>query len=324
MSPPTGGQRRAILVLLVISLVFITLDYRSSSFAGIRSAAQTVFGPVQRGVTAVVDPVGRFFAGIPDAAGAHGRITELERQNAELQGKLRESGVDAGRLDQLRRLELLAGLGQYRVLPAAVVSLGPSLGFEWTVTIDVGTRDGVKPDMTVVNGDGLVGRVKQVTGLTSVVVLAADPGSSVGVRLAGSDQLGIATGAGLRPLTFAPLDPQTRVRVGDQLVTGPYGGSTYVAGVPVGEVTGVTGDPGGTAGTATVRPYVTTTTLDVVGIVLAGPRRDPRDSVLPARPTGSPSPTPSASSSPSPSTSAGTSAGTSSGSAAGPSPSGTP
>jgi rod shape-determining protein MreC len=319
VSPPTGGQRRAILVLLVISLVFITLDYRSGSFAGIRSATQTVFGPVQRGVSAVAGPVGRFFAGIPDAAGAHGRISELERQNADLQRRLRESTVDTGRLDQLRRLELLAGLGQYRVLPASVVSLGPSLGFEWTITVDVGSRDGVKADMTVVNGDGLVGRIKQVTSLTSVVVLAADPGSSVGVRLAGSNQLGIATGAGLGPFAFAPLDPQTRVRVGDQLVTGPYGGSTYVAGVPVGQVTAVTGDPGGAAATATVRPYVTTAALDVVGVVLAGPRTDPRDSVLPSRPTASTSPSPSAS--PSGSRSAGS---TSSGAAAGPTSSGTP
>jgi rod shape-determining protein MreC len=291
MTPPTGRQRRAMLVLLVLSLAFITLDYRSRSFDGVRSAAQTVFGPVQRGVTAVAAPVGRFFAGIPDAAGAHGRVSELQRQNADLQRRLRESTLNGSRLDELGRLELLAGLGRYRVVPATVVSVGPSLGFEWTVTIDAGTRDGVRVDMTVVNGDGLVGRVKQVDGLTAVVVLAIDPGSSVGVRLAGSNQLGVASGAGLGPVTFAPLDPQARARVGDRLVTGPYGGTTYVPGVPVGEVIGTSGDPGSAAQEATVRPYVTFTALDLVGVVLAAPREDPRDSVLPPRPTGSPGPT---------------------------------
>jgi rod shape-determining protein MreC len=291
MTPPTGRQRRAMLVLLVVSIAFITLDYRSGSFTGIRSTAQTVFGPVQRGVTAVAAPVGRFFAGIPDAAGTHGRITELQRQNADLQRRLRESTLNGSRLESLRRLELLAGLGQYRVLPAAVVSLGPSLGFEWTVTIDAGVRDGVRVDMTVVNGDGLVGRVKQVSASTSVIVLAIDPGSSVGVRLAGSDQIGVASGAGLGPVTFAPLDPQTQVRVGDQLVTGPYGGTTYVAGVPIGEVIAVSGDPGSAARSAAVRPYVAFTALDLLGVVLVAPRQDPRDSVLPGRPTATASPT---------------------------------
>jgi rod shape-determining protein MreC len=286
------------LVLLVLSLAFITLDYRSASFDGVRSAAQAVFGPVQRGVTAVAAPVGRFFAGIPDAAGSHGKITELQRQNADLRRRLTEQTLTGSRVGELEKLELLAGQGQYRVVPATVVSVGPSLGFEWTVTIDAGSRDGVRVDMTVVSGDGLVGRIKQVTPSTAVVVLAIDPGSSVGVRLAGSNQLGVASGAGLSPITFESLDPQTRVRAGDRLLTGPYGGTTYVPGVPVGEVTAVTGDPGSAARQVAVHPYVTFTALDLVGVVLAGPRQDPRDSVLPPRPGAGPTSTPTATATP--------------------------
>jgi rod shape-determining protein MreC len=290
VSRPTGRQRRALVLLLILALIFITLDYRSSSFNGIRDGAQSVFGPVQRGVSAAVRPVGRFFAGIPDAARSHGRITQLEAQNAELRRKLRENELTGTRVDELTRLRLLAGLGQYRIVPAVVVSVGPSLGFEWTVTVDVGSGDGVKVDQTVVNGDGLVGRVKQVAGSTAVVVLAVDPGSSVGVRLAGSNQLGVAAGAGLGPLTFAPLDPQSTANVGDRLVTGPYGGTTYVPGVPVGEVVSVTGQPGSSGREAVVRPYVRYAALDLVGVVIEQPRTDPRDSVLPPKPTPTPSP----------------------------------
>jgi rod shape-determining protein MreC len=115
-----------------------------------------------------------------------------------------------------------------------------------------------------------------------VIVLAVDPASAVGVRLAGGNQLGVAAGNGLGPLTFTPLDPTTRVRVGDRLVTGPYGGSTYVAGLPLGEVTAVSGDPGAPAREATVRPYVSFGSLDLVGVLLAAPRVDPRDTLLPA------------------------------------------
>ena len=120
-------------------------------------------------------------------------------------------------------------------------------------------------------------------------MLAVDPGSAVGVRLAGGNALGVAAGNGLGPLTFTPLDPATRVKVGDRLLTGPYGGSTYVAGLPVGQVTAVSGDPGAPAREATVTPYVSFARLDLVGIVLAAPAADPRDKLLPAP---QPSPTP--------------------------------
>ena len=51
--------------------------------------------------------------------------------------------------------------------------------------------------MTVLNGDGLVGRVKTVGPTTSTVLLAVDPESSVGVRLEGSMEVGFTTGQGV-------------------------------------------------------------------------------------------------------------------------------
>jgi rod shape-determining protein MreC len=282
-----------VLLLVVLSIVLITVDSRADAFTGPRAAARTVFVPMQDGATAMVSPVGRFFSAIGDLGDAHGRIAELEKENTDLRRRLRESELTGSRADELAKLKLLAGQGRFTLLPATVVGLGPSLGFEWTVTVDAGSRDGVRPDQTVVNGEGLVGRVKQVSAGSSVIVLAVDPGSSVGVRLGGSNQLAVASGNGLGPLTVTPLDPQTRIKVGDRLVSGPYGASTYVAGIPVGEVTAVSGDPSAPVRDATVRPYARFGSLDLVGIVLDRPRTDPRDRLLPATPpsaTGSPTP----------------------------------
>lgn len=300
MTAPTRGQRRAVLLLLVLSVVLITLDHRGDAFAGVRSTARSVVDPAQRGMTTLVAPVGRLFGGLGDLGDSRGRIAALEKENTDLRRRLREGELTGSRAQELQRLRLLSGQGGFTVMPATVTGLGPSIGFEWTVTVDAGRRDGVRPDQTVVSGDGLVGRVKQVTDGSAVVVLAVDPGSSVGVRLAGARQLGVASGNGLGPLTFTPLDPTTRVKVGDRLVTGPYGGSTYVAGLPVGEVTAVSGDPGAPAREATVRPYAGFGSLDLVGILLAAPRTDPRDRLLPTAapagvggpPAGTPSPSP--------------------------------
>lgn len=282
MLRPTRGQRRAVLALVLLSVILVTLDSRGDAFSGVRSAAHSVTDPAQEGVTALTAPVGRFFGGLGDLGSSRTRIETLERENAELRRRLREGELTGARSAELEKLKLLSGRGGFTVLPATVTGLGPSIGFEWTVTIDAGRRDGVLGDATVVDGNGLVGRVKTVGESSSVIVLAVDPASAVGVRLAGGNQLGVAAGNGLGPLTFTPLDPNTRVRVGDRLVTGPYGGSTYVAGLPLGEVTAVSGDPGAPAREATVRPYVSFGSLDLVGVLLAAPRVDPRDRLLPA------------------------------------------
>ena len=73
----------------------------------------------------------------------------------------------------------------------------------------------------------------------------------------------------------------------------------------IGQVTKVQGNAGSLTKTALVKPYVDFTSLGVVGVVVGGPAKDPRDSVLPAKPTpaptvtvtATPSSTPSASSS---------------------------
>ena len=290
MTAPTRGQRRAVILLLLLSVVLITLDHRGDAFGGIRSAAHSVVDPAQDGVTTLVAPVGRFFGGLGDLTESSRKIDALQNENAELRRQLRESELSVTRSDELQRLKLLSGQGGFTVLPALVTGLGPSIGFEWTVTVDAGRRDGLRPDQTVIDSDGLVGRVKQVEESSAVVVLAVDPGSAVGVRVAGGNALGVAAGNGLGPLTYTPLDPATRVRVGDRLLTGPYGGSTYVAGLPVGEVTKVSGDPGAPAREATVTPYVSFASLDLVGIVLAAPRADPRDRLAPPSPVASTTP----------------------------------
>jgi rod shape-determining protein MreC len=147
--------------------------------------------------------------------------------------------------------------------------------------------------MTVLNGDGLVGRVKTVGPSTATVLLAVDPESSVGVRLESTMEVGFTTGHGAhQDLELQLLDGQSTVERGDRLVTfGSQGDMPYVPGVPVGSVVSVTGTPGSQTRSATVSPYVDFTSLDLVGVVVQPPRADPRDAVLPPRPASTPTPT---------------------------------
>jgi rod shape-determining protein MreC len=81
---------------------------------------------------------------------------------------------------------------------------------------------------------------------------------------------------------------------GQRIVSfGSEGDRPYVPGVPIGTITRIERTPGSLTRTAVVRPFVRFTSIDVVGVVVAAPKRDPRDSVLPPSPKPStPTPTP--------------------------------
>ncbi len=62
-------------------------------------------------------------------------------------------------------------------------------------------------------------------------------------------------------------------------------------GVPVGVVSRVDPSGGGLTRTLYVTPYVGFTKLDMVGVVVEAPKKDPRDEVLPVKPKPTPTPT---------------------------------
>jgi len=281
-------------LLIAIAFALITVDIRGgedSPVDGARQGAATVFGPIENGVSSAVDPVGNAIAAVRDSGGRHDRIAELERDNAALKAKLGSDDRNRSRLKQLNKMIKVAGEGQYGIKGAEVIAIGAAQGFSWTVTIDIGASDGVKRDMTVLNGDGLVGRVTTVGPNTATVLLANDPDFTVGTRMESTDELGFASGQGDRPLRVELLNGKAKIVKGDRLVTfGSQADKPFVPGVPVGMVSRVDPSGGGLTRTVYVKPYVSFTKLDIVGVVVAAPKRDPRDEVLP--PKSKPTPTP--------------------------------
>lgn len=280
--------RIALAVLVVASLTFVILDLRGGEgpMSSARSAISAVTGLLQRGAATVFSPVtsaGDWWGTWRNQAG---QIEELSAENEELQRIVRETENDRARAQALDELLRVATVGRYRVLPAEVIAVGPAQDYAWTVTIDAGSLDGIEREMTVINGQGLVGRVLKVNQTTSTIVLLVDASSAVGGRVATTEEIGIVAGTGRQDsLDFQLLDPLAELVIGDSLVTfGSRGGRPYAPGVPIGEVVDITGTAGQLTRVATVRPFVDVSRLSVVGVVVRPPREDPRDSVLPARP----------------------------------------
>ncbi|MFE9681658.1 rod shape-determining protein MreC [Streptomyces sp. NPDC006285] len=291
----TRESRLLLVLLIAIAFALITVDIRGgedSPVDGARRGAATVFGPIEDGVSTAVDPVGNAIEAVRDSGDRHDRISQLERDNAELKARLGSDDRNRSRGAQLDKMLKTAGAGQYGIKGAEVIAIGAAQGFSWTVTIDAGANDGIKRDMTVLNGDGLVGRVTTVGPGSATVLLANDPDFTVGTRMESSDELGFASGQGDRPLRVELLNGKAKIKKGDRLVTfGSQADKPFVPGVPVGLVSRVDPSGGDLTRTIYVTPFVSFSKLDIVGVVVQAPRKDPRDEVLPPKPKPTPRPT---------------------------------
>lgn len=274
-------------VLLSVALVVLTIDHRagdSSPLRQLRTAGATVLGTVQQFGVGVVRPVGAFVQSILDAPSAQRRIEALQKENAELRASLVAGRLDAGRAKELDRLLGLTRGKGFKVVTANVVARRGLPGFEDSVQIDVGSADGVQPEMTVLNGDGLVGRVLHTSAHSSTVLLISDLASAVGARLEGDKEIGVVHGVGEngRLVQFRLLDSTAALSRGGRIVSfGSKDGRPYAPGVPIGIIERVEATPGELTRIAYARPYADLTALDVVGVVVAAPTREDREAVAP-------------------------------------------
>jgi rod shape-determining protein MreC len=279
MAPTSPGRRpnRAVLVLLLLtSFTLITLDARGgndSPLDPVRTAAGNLLGPVENGTAAAVRP----FAAVPDlfrtTGGLRRDVARLEARNSRLQSELAGSAVARNRAAELDGLLAGSRSSGYALVPARVVAMGPAQSFTRTVTIDAGTRSGVHADMTVLDNDGLVGRVIRADRSSATVLLLVDQESVVGGRLGSSMEIGFLrgrgdVGAGAR-LNLNLVDPSASATRGDALVTwGSKSGAPYVAGIPIGRVAQVYSSPRQQSTRAVITPFVDFTSLDLVGVVV--------------------------------------------------------
>jgi len=268
---------RALLVALLLACAtLITLDQQGGDDSPLEPARQAVgevFGPVETATSAMIRP----FVAVPDWFRSHdslrGEINQLEAENARLRAESETSSYDRNRLDEYDGLTQAAGDLGYSLVPARVVGIGPAQSFSQTVTIDAGSRAGVHPDMTVLNNDGLVGRVLRVTSSTATVLLIVDAESVVGGRVGESMEIGFLHGRGTLGssghLELELADASEVPAKHDTVVTwGSQSGAPYVSGVPIGRVSSVYSSLRETSQRAVIEPFVDFGSLDLVGVVV--------------------------------------------------------
>lgn len=279
MDRPGGGDRpsRSVVVALLLACAtLITLDHQGgddSPLEPVRQAVGEALTPVEEATAGIVGP----FTAVPDyfrsKKDLKADLASLEAENATLRREVQTSDFDRNRLREMDELTRSASDTGYTLVPAHVIGLGAAQSFSHTVTIDAGTDAGVHADMTVLNNDGLVGRVIRATRTSATVLLVLDADSVVGGRLGSSMEVGFLQGRGRISdkgrLDLALVDGTVVANEGDTVVTwGSEHGAPYVAGIPIGKVTAVFSSPRETSRKAVIEPYVDFTALDLVGVVV--------------------------------------------------------
>lgn len=269
-------SRSVLVALLLAATTMITLDYRGgddSPLEPARDIAGEAFGPVETTTAGIVRP----FAALPDwfrsREDLQDDVARLTAENAELRRTVLGTDLDRNRLAEYDGLARTAADTGYALVPARVVGIGAGQSFSHTVTIDAGTDDGIDADMTVLNNDGLVGRVVRATSSTATVLLVLDTDSVVGGRLGSSMEIGFLRGRGVVSdkgrLDLELVDDSVVANEGDVVSTwGSRGGAPYVAGIPIGKVTAIFSSPRETSRRAVIEPFVDFSALDLVGVVV--------------------------------------------------------
>ena len=284
-------RRRAVLFALVACCLILLTAYFGESSGGplksVQTGAMEVFAPVQEGANRALKPFRDLFGWFGDTLDAKSERDKLEAERDRLRAEVTKLQGAAQENDQLRGLvdyPRATGTDAFEHVTARVYSRSFSSWYD-TMEINKGSSDGIRVNQPVINGKGLVGKIKTVSNGNAVVMLLSDAEFGVSAVDAPSGQPGsILPVAGSHDDLLLDLVPDAkRVRRGDTVITaGTISNSLpspFPRGIPIGSVRRIEGE-GDLDRTIHVKPFADLEDLDFVQ-VLTKPAADERASLKP-------------------------------------------
>jgi rod shape-determining protein MreC len=272
-------RRRAVLAALVaVSLILLTAYFGESAGGGLHSVqrgAMEVLAPIQEGASRALKPFRDLFGWFGDTLDAKSERDKLKRERDALRrenARLLVAQRDYTQLDQLRDMNAAVGGGEQEPVLARVIVRSPSAWYS-TVEINKGSSDGIREGQPVINGEGLVGKVKAVSDGNAVVMLLTDQDFGVSAMVAESSEPGT-----IEPNVGSPGDLRLelvaraeRVRRGDRVVTAGTVSSRYQSLFPrailIGKVSRVEAGEGELDRVIHVKPAANLRRLEVVEVL---------------------------------------------------------
>ena len=225
------------IILLILVVIFSNGESNTSFFENV---ANKLVMPVQNGLTYLKNKLNGNDTFFTDINQLKEENENLKKQNSELEQSLRELENIKTENETLKEyLGLTEKYGEYKTIPAYIINKDIS-NYSKTIVINVGSKDGVQENMTVIADQGLVGHVISVTDSTAKVQTIIDTSSSVSCMMSTNKDSIVCKGtlednSQLKGM-YIPTDAD--VIQGDSIETSCLGGS-YPKGIHVGTVKSV-------------------------------------------------------------------------------------
>jgi rod shape-determining protein MreC len=259
-----------IFLVCVVLLVLAMLQLPGGTMNKLKLAISGLFLPLFGLSNSAHELVG-------EATGTAVSKRELLRQNEQLRHDNQELQLHLAQDAQLwaENARLRGEIGwarqaRWKVKTARVIARDPSNWWR-SLEIDLGSRDGVRPNLPVLNSDGLVGRVQSVGETRSQVVLLGDPNLRVSAKIS-NGETGIITASssvpqeqGMIGLEF--LSGASTAQPGQNVVTWGEGG-VFPAGILIGKIVDVRPKEYGLSTEARVKLAANMGALEEVGVIL--------------------------------------------------------
>lgn len=260
-------QRSGYLFLAVILGHVLLISAQVNSRSGVPVLEAVTFGifsEVQRGVSSGVNSVRHLWGGYVGLRQTQIENEELKRQLAEAQVALQAQRALADRARGLEKLLDLKDRVSVQTTAAEIIGAAATPDFR-TVTIDKGTRDGLRQDMAIISPAGVVGRVVVPSARSAKVQLLIDRNAAAGALIERSRAQGVVVGAGEERLRLEYVSEAADIVTGDVVVTSGIDG-IYPKGFVIGRVDSVE-KSGPAYKRITVKPAVDFSSIEEVLVV---------------------------------------------------------
>ena len=256
-------KKNVLLFLLVLGISFILMTYQSkkgqlftSTF--INNTLNTAHSFTRSLTESLTSPFKKIALRDKDNKLLRKRIDELLLERARYQ----EAVFENKRLNEL--LKLRETQQQY-ISAARVLSRGVD---QWshTLVLDKGEKDGVSKDMSAITPKGFAGKIFNVTGSYSKLLLLTDINFSAAVRLQESRREGVISGTGSRKTILKYIPFEDEIKAADIVITSGLD-QLFQPGIPVGFISRIDKQGAGHFQYIEVTPYVDDSKMEEVLII---------------------------------------------------------
>lgn len=268
-----NNKIKKIFLVIFIIILFVGIGYtngNSRKVTMIESIFSSIITIPQKGYIYIKNWIMKDSSFFETVDSLNSQNEALKEENNELKAKQINYELIMSENTILKnQINLKNNYTEYSTVVAEIINESTS-NWEKVYTINRGANDGIKPNMTVIAEEGLVGYIESVTDNTAKIVSILDPGNTVSSRTTRTrDSVTCKGNSGLiseNEIKLTKMPTDLSLVEGDKIETSGLGGR-YPKGIPIGEVVKFNVKKNPVENDAIVKTYVDFNKLETVAII---------------------------------------------------------